>query len=441
MHEFSPMLFHWLDNTAQLSQRVCVVLMIAYVMMRLEWLRTALLSECSSGQDRVKASFFFGIFAIISTHTGFVMDTQDLGHRISWPNDLSEQLKNTKAVIGFRGLIVMLAGLIGGPWVGFGAGSLAGIERYVLGGYAAFASGLATVLQGLWAGFCWQWRRKWTRSKRGACVVALVGTVLQKMVLLLLVQSESDASMLVMETLLPGTLVNTLGVFLFLFVLDDLQRDRLKAQVEEANLRAINAQIEPHFVNNVMSAIKSMINSDPKAARYYVVEMARYLADTCQNAKVNAIPLRQEVTQLKRYLSMNRLRFGDKVDFAIQVREDLLECYVPPRCLHTLVENALQHGMKGQKTQLRVEVGAKDFGRSMWLWVNDNGCGMDAAQLAKLGKRPIEAHGTNGNGIALFNLRQSLTLAFKQNASMEIASQINQGTEITINLPKRTEAW
>jgi two-component system, LytTR family, sensor histidine kinase LytS len=232
MHYPTDMMFYWLDNTAQLLQRVCVVLMAAYITIRMEWLRYALRGDSSQWRNRLISSVFFGVFAIIGTHSGFLLDMHHVGKHIAWPTDFSDALKHSQAVIGFRDLMVLAAGLTGGPWVGFVAGFLAGFERYLLGGFAGDASAFATLIQGLWAGLVFQHRPHWATGLIGASVIALTGTAMQKLILLVWVQPQADALTLVLETTLPVAFVNTLGVLLFLSVMQDLERDRLKNQAQ-----------------------------------------------------------------------------------------------------------------------------------------------------------------------------------------------------------------
>lgn len=439
MYYPADMMIHWLDNTAQLSQRVCVVLMAAYVSIRMDWLRLALRGDSLKWRDRLISAVFFGLFAIIGTHSGFLMDVHQVGKHIAWPADLPDALKRPQAVIGFRDLMVLAAGLTGGPWVGLGAGLLAGGERYLLGGFAGPASAFATVIQGVWAGLAFQWRPHWAASFRGAAVITLMGTVMQKLVLLVLVKPYADAVTLVLETSLPVAVVNILGVLLFLSVMQDLERDRLKNQAQQAELRALNAQIEPHFINNTLNAIKALIRIDPEIASQYVVKLARFLDDTRRNVGANSISLQQEITQVERYLDFQALRFPDALHFQRNISPQLLNCQLPPRCLQTLTENALLHGMQGKAGSLKIDIIGVDHGQTFTVRVSDNGSGIPAQRLAELGKRPIDSQ--HGNGSALYHLRQGLKLAFPQLSTLTINSWEGHGTEVILTIPKRTTPW
>ncbi|WFP49666.1 LytS/YhcK type 5TM receptor domain-containing protein [Methylomonas sp. EFPC3] len=435
----NEMLFHWLDNTAQLSQRVCVVLIAAHVSIRIDWLRQALRGDSYLWRNRLVCSAFFGIFAMIGTHSGFLLDIHQLGKRIAWPADLSDALKHSQAVIGFRDLMVLAAGITGGPWIGFGAGLAAGGERYLLGGFAGEASAVATLLQGVWAGLAVRWWPILAKRLRGAAFIALIGTLMQKAVLLALVTPMADALALVVETALPVAVVNTFGLLSFLFVMQDLERDRLVNQARQAELRALNAQIEPHFMNNTLNAIKALIRRDPDAAAQYVVKLARFLDDTRTNTGANSISLQQEITQVERYLDFQRLRFPDAFQFQRNISPQLLPCQLPPRCLQTLAENALLHGMQGQNRPLKIDIIGVDHGATLTLRVSDTGCGIADPRLKELGNRPVESAAGNGSG--LYQLKRSLKLAFPRQSCLVINSWPGHGTEVVLTIPKRTTTW
>ena len=435
----TDMLFHWLDNTAQLSQRVCVVLMAAYVSIRMDWLRQALQGDPLLWRNRLIAATFFGLFAIIGTHSGLLLDVHHVSRQVAWPTDFSDALKRSQAVVGFRDLMVLAAGLTGGVWVGLGAGCIAGFERYLLGGFAGDASGFATLMQGLLAGLMAQYRPDWVKNLCGAAIITLLGTAMQKLILLVWVKPFSDALTLVLETALPVAIVNTAGVLLFLFVIQDLERDRLKNQAQQAELRALNAQIEPHFINNTLNAIKALIRLNPESAAQYVVKLARFLDDTRRNVGANSISLRQELDQVGQYLDFQTLRFPEAFVFQRNVSPQLLPCQIPPRCLQTLVENALLHGMLGKVGVLKIDIIGVDHGETFTIRVSDSGSGISPPRLAGLGKRQLDS--THGSGSALYHLRQSLELAFPRQSTMTINSWEGQGTEVILTIPKREMPW
>ena len=222
-----------------------------------------------------------------------------------------------------------------GPWVGLGAGLIAGVERYWLGGFVGFASGLATVVLGLGAGLARQFSPSGLRLQ-GILVVVLAGSAIQKAMIVMLSVPQDVAIATIKETVIPEVAANCIGCLLFLSVMQDLERERLKAQAQQAELRALRAQIEPHFINNTLNAIKALIRRSPQQASEYIVKLARFLDETRQTATVNSISLGQELEQLENYLDFQQLRFPGAFSFRRDIPAALLACQIPPRCLLTL---------------------------------------------------------------------------------------------------------
>lgn len=382
---------------------------------------------------------YFGFLAIIGTHSGLVVDVHQGGTVVKWTSGLSFSLQQSFAIIGFRDLMVLTAGLFGGPWVGLGAGLMAGSERYLLGGFAGSASAVATVLQGLGAGLSRRVWPRWTMTSQGILAVSMLGTLLQKLIIFHFVQPPVDAEVLVRETVIPVMVINCLGCLLFMVVMKDLGRDRLKIQAQQAELRALQAQVEPHFLNNTLNAIHTLIKLDAEAAAQYVVKLARYFDTTRQTASTNSISLAQELAHLKQYLDFQDLRFPGKFNFNEHIPDSLLACQIPPRSLQTLVENALSHGMRSRGGRLEISVKGEDFGEMMALCVADNGNGIAPDRLKDLGKNAVASR--QGGGSALFQLEQNLGLAFNGQARLDIHSQLEHGFSVLLHLPKRSKPW
>jgi two-component system sensor histidine kinase LytS len=247
---------HWFDETVQILQRLFVVVVAAFISIRFEWLRQALRGAELKWRYRLPAMLVFGLLAIIGTHSGIIIDVREGWRAIDLSAEIPEKLSETQAIVGFRDTMALVAGLIGGPWVGFGAGLLAGAERYLLGGFAGLASGLATVLLGVFAGGIRCLRPHWVATVTGVFWVAVAGTLLHRLMILILVRPYNLAVALSWEVIVPVAVVNILGCVLFFWIMRDLDRDRLEKEVHEARLlalqaelRALRAQVGPHFLN------------------------------------------------------------------------------------------------------------------------------------------------------------------------------------------------
>jgi sensor histidine kinase YesM len=143
------------------------------------------------------------------------------------------------------------------------------------------------------------------------------------------------------------------------------------------------------------------------------------------------------VAQLQRFLELQRLGLNDKLQDSFSIPDDLLNLQVLPGCLLTLAENALKHGFKGRSAPYRLQISAEQDGESLLLQVKDNGRGFVANLLPKLGKQAVESVG-NGSGVALYQLQQSLKLAFGEKVGLRFESTPEQGMSVSFRQPKRS---
>ncbi|MGR9109027.1 MAG: LytS/YhcK type 5TM receptor domain-containing protein, partial [Gammaproteobacteria bacterium] len=333
----------WLNYTLLLVERLCVVVTAAFASIHLNWLRRALRGADSSWRYRLIATLVFALLAIIGTHSGFVIDVREGGRTAEWL-PIGNRLQDSQAIVGFRDSMVLAAGLIAGPWVGLGAGVFAGVERYFLGGFSAAANSVATMCIGLIAGLARRFKPRRVESPGGALIVALAGTIVQRILMLLMTEPFEDAVLLAREIALPVTVLNILACVLFIAIVQDLDRERLEHQARHAELRAWQARVEPHFLNNTLNAIKSLVRLDPERARACLVELGEFFNETRDYGARNSVTLDEELAQLRRYLDFQSLRFADGLRYVENLPSGVSKYRVPPRSLQTLVENSLTHG-------------------------------------------------------------------------------------------------
>jgi LytS/YehU family sensor histidine kinase len=426
-------LFLWLDTSAQLVQRICVVASIAFVSFRAEWLRRALRGASVRWKDTLVVIVVFGLLAMLGSHGGIVVDVHRGVQAVSWPGSLREE----QAIINFRDVLVACAGLLGGLWAGVGIGFVAGLERYFLGGFSGLACGLASLLTGLAAGLCH--RRysaaplPWTASAFGLAALAL-----QKGVILLLVSPFEVAVQLVRLTIVPTLAVNVVGCYLFMAVAQTLDRDRLRLLAQQAELRALQVQVEPHFLMNTLNAIKALVRLDPERARLALVRLGQFFRATHASAERDTVALRQELAQLGDYLELHRLRYAERLRYRERVEASAWPCLIQPRCLLPIVENALTHGFPDAPKALEIEVKAACVDGRLTIEIADNGRGIASERLARLGHEIVPS--VQGSGSALYNLRRSLALAHGEAASLHIDNDSGGGVRVTLTLPAKRPA-
>jgi LytS/YehU family sensor histidine kinase len=116
-------------------------------------------------------------------------------------------------------------------------------------------------------------------------------------------------------------------------------------QAREAELRALKAQIHPHFLFNSLNSIAALTSTDPARARDMAVRLSDFLRNTLGLGEKQSVPWRDELELTRTYLEVEKVRFGARLNVEMEVDEDCAECEVPPLVLQPLIENAIRHGI------------------------------------------------------------------------------------------------
>lgn len=148
-NEWTNVLVLGLTWTLQLLQQVCMVVVAVLIALRMGWLRAAVYGAKRGAWQALITICLFTVLAVIGTHSGIVVNI-DHGAIGAWPAALPTRFADNEAMINFRDLFVIAAGLIGGSVCGSIVGVLAGLERYGLGGLSALPCAISTVLTGVW---------------------------------------------------------------------------------------------------------------------------------------------------------------------------------------------------------------------------------------------------------------------------------------------------
>jgi sensor histidine kinase YesM len=192
----------------------------------------------------------------------------------------------------------------------------------------------------------------------------------------------------------------------------------------EAQLRLLQAQIEPHFLYNTLGNAVSLIGPEPDKARLLLERLIDYLRATLSSSRAQACALATEFDSLKAYLELMQIRMGDRLRYRIDLPDALRQTVLPPMLLQPLVENAIQHGLEKKIEGGEVQVSATRDGDFLSLSVIDTGIGFDPSAVP----RP-------GGGIGLANLRQRLTAIYGPAALMTLTDHRPSGVRVTLRLP------
>lgn len=225
-------------------------------------------------------------------------------------------------------------------------------------------------------------------------------------------------------------------------MLDEIRRlvdDVLRAQIHEreAELQALQTQINPHFLYNTLESINmlALTHGDRDISRM-VTALGRLLRLTISAPGV-LIPLRSELEYVNHYLVVQRMRYGERISMKVDVDEALLDNLLPKLTLQPIVENALYHGLEPKRGQGRVRVYARSTVDVFHIVVADDGVGMDAETLASVQRGLREDAPRGGRSVGLANVQQRLKLYGGRQFGLTVRSAPGQGTEVTITMPQR----
>ncbi|HIW31902.1 MAG TPA: histidine kinase, partial [Candidatus Paenibacillus intestinavium] len=216
--------------------------------------------------------------------------------------------------------------------------------------------------------------------------------------------------------------------------LEIAETDRAYQLAKEAEIKALQAQISPHFLFNSMNIIVSLIRTNPDQARKLLTSLSYFLRQNVTGATASQITLEQELSHVKAYLEIIEARFIDRLTIVYDIDDYLLREQIPPFTLQPIVENAIHHGINDMEKNSVVQMLVRDLGTEIEIKVEDNGKGIAPERLAVLGTMQLDSE--TGTGVGLFNINRRLRMTFGEQAALSITSKENEGTVISFQIPK-----
>jgi two-component system LytT family sensor kinase len=199
----------------------------------------------------------------------------------------------------------------------------------------------------------------------------------------------------------------------------DLRAAELTAELGQARLKHLTAQIEPHFLFNTLNAISNRMHEDVEAADRMISSLGSLLRAAYDSDNQVLVPLERELSWLRDYAAMMTERFRGQLSFNLKVAPGLEGVAVPRLLLQPLVENALRHGLPDGRGDLTVEVARQ--GPRLLYTISDNGVGIDDTR-----KKP---------GTGLSNVARRLELLFPGTHTFTLAAAHPTGTVVTLSFP------
>jgi len=569
-------------------EHIGLIVAIAFILTRLTTFRN-LIDHKLDRWTIIQLSLVFGLFGIVGTYTG--ISIRPSTDSLLWIPRV-EAIGFEEALANSRVVGVVIGGLLGGPWVGLGAGLIAGIHRTLLGGFTGLACGISTVTEGLIAGLVYLKignRRILPTSK--AFMTGVIAETSQMLIILLIARPWESAVVLVQVIALPMILANSFGIALFVVIIRSVihEEDRIEANqaqkvlhiadqmlvnlsrglteesatqisklllkttgvsavsitdhekilshvglgddhhlpghrvltdatkqvlrtgklyipkslaeihctqkgcplavaiivplkksdqvigvlkfyfsnakqikpvdeevaqglgkllshqlevvdaqnhaqlIREAEIKALQAQINPHFLFNSLNTIVALVRTQPNMARKLLIQLGNFFRQNLNASLHEFITLRQELDHTSAYLDIEQARFTERLSVKLEINPLLEDVLLPPLTLQPLVENGIRHGLKGLEKNGEIIVRVTEVEGYALVSVKDNGIGISPERISKLLHTQIESQ--EGTGLALYNVNQRLMYHFGEEAQLHIDSELEQGTCVWFKIP------
>jgi len=204
-----------------------------------------------------------------------------------------------------------------------------------------------------------------------------------------------------------------------------LNSAQLEAQLSEARLRTLQAELQPHFLFNTLHAISTLVHSRPESADRMISRLSDLLRLTFDRSGAPQVPLQEELEFLQKYLEIEQTRFQDRLTVRYEIAPDSLDAEVPRLILQPLVENAIQHGVAPRSGPGSIQISSHVEDARLTLEVRDDGVGLTANARARL-----------RSGIGLANTRDRLECLYGEAYRLDF-SDGGPGLTVRIEVPFR----
>ena len=399
------------DNMLMLDmlERMAIITIFTYIIFQTDIIKHLVKDEYDK-KDKIIMIILFAVLSIIGTYSGIYITDKSLANS--------------------RPIGAIVAGYLGGPVVGIIVGIISGIHRYSLGGFTALACAISTVAEGaVGAGF----RRIFKDKGLSPIIAGLAAVVAEitQMIIILIFTSDLEAAMLLVKKIAPPMIIiNSVGVFLIVMVVDrskklvdgEVKLVKLKEENKIAELKALKAQIEPHFLFNSLNVIGAYCRTDGEKARNLILNLSEYFRGTLE-IEGDFSTLQKELALVKAYVSIEEARFSNRLKVEFLIDDTLLDIKFPILIIQPIVENAIKHGILKKIEGGTVKVIVRDEGHEVYVEICDDGVGFE------------NSDNSTSTGLGLKNVRNRLKLLYGEKYDINIISS-NKGSSVSFCIPK-----
>ena len=206
--------------------------------------------------------------------------------------------------------------------------------------------------------------------------------------------------------------------------------DASRTRLMEAEVRALRAQISPHFIYNSLTAIASFVRTDPERARELLLDFADFTRYSFRRHG-EFTTLAEELRSIERYLVLEKARFGERLQVTLRVAPEVLPVVIPFLCLQPLVENAVRHGLEDKSGPGRITIIGEDHDTECVISIEDDGIGEDPERV-----RRALAGDASMDSVGLGNVDERLRSTFGDEYALVVETAPGAGTKVIVRVPK-----
>jgi two-component system sensor histidine kinase LytS len=223
------------------------------------------------------------------------------------------------------------------------------------------------------------------------------------------------------------------------YQLNVAMHEKMANLMKEAELKLLQAQINPHFLFNTLNSIISLIRVNPDMARHVTMQLGTFMRLNLKIMSSQWISVRQEMSLLNAYLDIIKIRFADQFTVLCEMDPELESQMIPPAAIQLLVENSIKHGLRNKTSGGLIRIVLKRNNGRAEICIEDNGTGIPEEVLAKLGEKPVPSR--EGNGLGVYNINQRLISLFGNDARLFVENKAEGGCRFTFSMPCTNVEW
>ncbi|GAA4112220.1 hypothetical protein GCM10022393_10500 [Aquimarina addita] len=204
------------------------------------------------------------------------------------------------------------------------------------------------------------------------------------------------------------------------YVVDQLNRSRLNANLKQAQLNTLKGQINPHFMFNSLNNIRGLMLEDVQKSREMITKLSEVLRYSLNSHKLDTIPLQEEIETINNYIQLSKIQLEDHLQYQENITADVLDVEIPPMIIQMLIENAIKHGIADQVNGGRVILSIQQNQDSLHIVVNNTG--------------RLKEHTTSSTKIGIKNIKERLQLLYGEHAFLTL-KQLDGSVEASLKIP------